>query len=88
MDADTLDRGPGFLRRWANQIAKAINANHQECVARHAFGSATKTDTGGEGGGDSGGSTGDDDVEIVTGAVNGVPSTLNVITDGSGWIGI
>jgi hypothetical protein len=84
MDADTLDRGPGFLRRWANQIAKVINANHQECVTRHAFGSATKTDTGGEGGGDGGGSTGGD-VEIVTGAVNGVLSTLNVQTDGTGW---
>lgn len=23
--------------------------------------------------------------ETVTGAVNGVPSTLNVLTDGSGW---
>lgn len=32
-----------------------------------------------------GGSGGDDNLEEVTGAVNGVPATLQVQTDGNGW---
>ena len=35
--------------------------------------------------GDGSGSGGDDNLETVTGAVNGVPSTLQVQTDGEGW---
>lgn len=27
-------------------------------------------------------------IEVVTGAVNGVPATLNVLTDGSGWVDV
>lgn len=37
---------------------------------------------------DGGGGGGADNLETVTGAVNGVPSTLNVQTDGAGWTAI
>lgn len=38
-EAQGLERGPGFLKRWAAALAAVINQNHQECITRHQFGS-------------------------------------------------
>jgi hypothetical protein len=72
------------LDGWIAAIAAAVDANHKECVTRSFTdrGKASSAEPGGVAGGAGGGGG---TTETVTGAVNGVPATLNVMTDGAGW---
>lgn len=80
--AEGPETGWKTLDNWGAQIAGVINDNHDECVQRdfHSRGDPVASGVEAAAEGASGG-----DFETVTGAVNGVPATLQVATDGNGW---
>lgn len=73
---------PPELRRGPKWLCEAINRIRAYAISAHIDGppelNITTTDTGTILKGLSG-------FETITGAVNGVPATLNVKTDGQGW---
>jgi hypothetical protein len=97
MDAPELTRGPGWMRAWAAKVAAAIKANKptagigisvNESGSGIAISESKQSNKENESGGDDGGGESGGETETVIGAVNGVPATLNVMTDGSGWVGL
>jgi hypothetical protein len=80
-EASGLEFGPERLRTWSEEIAGVVNANHNECVTRHAFGSGTSTDPSGGDGGDGGGAGGDTSQYYVV--IDGVLYTQFFVTDGA-----
>jgi hypothetical protein len=75
------------LRGWCDEIADEVDSKQDadEATTRDFYshcdsGSETDAPRGGSGGGSG-------DTETVTGAVNGVPATLVVVTEGT-WVEI
>ena len=78
---EPVTKGPQWLRKAFAQIIAYIDANKVKNSAtvtvegQYPDGVTLKAAGGGA----------DGDLETITGAVNGVPSTLEVMTDGAGW---
>lgn len=79
---------PKKLLGWLNSLLgdiKAIEPMEGKNIALRRLNPGTEINATGSG---SGGGGGGDNLEEITGAVNGVPSTLQVQTDGNGWTAI
>jgi hypothetical protein len=79
--------GFGKLGRWLNSlradlVRTEVMGGLGTAINQTASGRSVDTNAPNDGGGGGGGS----DFETITGAVNGVPSTLNVATDGATWV--